>query len=323
MPTSTPAEVRPSTTKSVSIVGLASAACTITAATTLLGYLGQFWWAFDLLSHFRVQYVVAAAIAFLVALTSKAWSLACIAALTVTLNIATIAPLYTAPATPPASPERLRVMMLNTNISGGKPALVGAMIDETLPDVIVLAEVNSFWLTALQTSLARYPYRLSAPRHDPFGIALLSRRPLLQTDILRLGPAGFPTLVASIEWSAQPLTIVGTHPPPPFNRKMSAQRDAQLTALGRVLKAENKVLIVGDLNATPWSNAYRSLISSTGLQNCAQGMGVHPTWPTYFWPFGIPIDHCLVSPGVPVSRFWVGPDVGSDHFPIFVELGGE
>ena len=313
----------PNTTNSITLVGLASAACTIAAVTTLLGYLGEFWWAFDLFSHFRVQYVVAAAIAFLIALTSKAWSVACIAALTVMLNIATIVPFYTAPATSPAATERLRVLMLNTHISGGKPALVGAMIEETLPDVIVLAEVDSFWLTALQKSLARYPYRLTAPRQDTFGMALFSRKPLLQTDVLRVGPAGFPTLVARIEWSAQQLTIAGTHPPPPFNRKMSAQRNAQLTELGRMLKPVNKVLIVGDLNATPWSNAYRSLISSTGLQNCAQGTGVHPTWPTHFWPLGIPIDHCLVSPGIPVSRFWVGPNVGSDHFPIFVELGGE
>jgi endonuclease/exonuclease/phosphatase (EEP) superfamily protein YafD len=35
---------------------------------------------------------------------------------------------------------------------------------------------------------------------------------------------------------------------------------------------------------------------------------------------GIPIDHVLVTPDLVPLRVERGPDVGSDHFPLFVEL---
>jgi endonuclease/exonuclease/phosphatase family metal-dependent hydrolase len=35
---------------------------------------------------------------------------------------------------------------------------------------------------------------------------------------------------------------------------------------------------------------------------------------------GIPIDHCLVSSDIGVAGFAHGPDLGSDHLPIVVDL---
>jgi endonuclease/exonuclease/phosphatase (EEP) superfamily protein YafD len=34
----------------------------------------------------------------------------------------------------------------------------------------------------------------------------------------------------------------------------------------------------------------------------------------------IPIDHCLVSPSVAIVDRRVGPPVGSDHLPVFVDF---
>ena len=45
-----------------------------------------------------------------------------------------------------------------------------------------------------------------------------------------------------------------------------------------------------------------------------------PTWPTYNPLLWIPIDHCLVSPEIIVTDRQIGPDVGSDHYPIVVDL---
>jgi endonuclease/exonuclease/phosphatase family metal-dependent hydrolase len=45
-----------------------------------------------------------------------------------------------------------------------------------------------------------------------------------------------------------------------------------------------------------------------------------PTWPTRFSPLLIPIDHCLVSATVAVVKRSVGPNIGSGHCPLLVDL---
>jgi endonuclease/exonuclease/phosphatase (EEP) superfamily protein YafD len=47
---------------------------------------------------------------------------------------------------------------------------------------------------------------------------------------------------------------------------------------------------------------------------------VQPTWSARL-PFGrIPIDHIFAPPDATVVRREIGPDVGSDHFPVEAEL---
>ena len=50
------------------------------------------------------------------------------------------------------------------------------------------------------------------------------------------------------------------------------------------------------------------------------GQGVQATWPTWFWPGMIPIDHCFVGAGVVVTGRRVGADIGSDHLPVHLSI---
>jgi endonuclease/exonuclease/phosphatase (EEP) superfamily protein YafD len=56
------------------------------------------------------------------------------------------------------------------------------------------------------------------------------------------------------------------------------------------------------------------------LRDSQLGFGVQPSFPTFSWAIRIPIDHCLVSPEVVVLDRKLAPSVGSDHFPVMVEL---
>jgi endonuclease/exonuclease/phosphatase family metal-dependent hydrolase len=49
-------------------------------------------------------------------------------------------------------------------------------------------------------------------------------------------------------------------------------------------------------------------------------MGLQWSWPVGLWPLALPIDHCLVSEKVEVVDRWMGPDVGSDHYPLVVDV---
>jgi endonuclease/exonuclease/phosphatase (EEP) superfamily protein YafD len=45
------------------------------------------------------------------------------------------------------------------------------------------------------------------------------------------------------------------------------------------------------------------------------------SWPTWSSALRVPIDNCFVSGGVAVRSYEDGPDVGSDHRPLVVDLG--
>jgi endonuclease/exonuclease/phosphatase family metal-dependent hydrolase len=79
-------------------------------------------------------------------------------------------------------------------------------------------------------------------------------------------------------------------------------------------------VVLGDLNATPWSPYFRNLERAASLRDTGRRSGWRPTWPSALPPLWIPLDHCLVSKEIPYASRTVGNYVGSDHFPIIVDV---
>ena len=101
----------------------------------------------------------------------------------------------------------------------------------------------------------------------------------------------------------------------------SRLRDSQLGAIPAVLEElDAPVLLLGDLNASPWSYPFRHLLRDSGLRDGSLGKGFQPTWPAWMFLLWIPIDHCLYSTGIQVIDKRIGGHVGSDHYPVVVEF---
>ncbi|MEE8238524.1 MAG: endonuclease/exonuclease/phosphatase family protein, partial [Nitrososphaerales archaeon] len=83
---------------------------------------------------------------------------------------------------------------------------------------------------------------------------------------------------------------------------------------------EDPILLLGDLNITPWSPIFKDFLRSTGLRDSREGFGLQPSWPTWFPPAWIPIDHVLVSSNVTVYDRKIERDIGSDHYPVIVDF---
>jgi endonuclease/exonuclease/phosphatase (EEP) superfamily protein YafD len=64
----------------------------------------------------------------------------------------------------------------------------------------------------------------------------------------------------------------------------------------------------------------RHFMEQNGLRDSALGFGLHPTWLSRWLPLGIPIDQILHSDAIAVLDRRVGPDVGSDHFPVTADI---
>jgi endonuclease/exonuclease/phosphatase (EEP) superfamily protein YafD len=295
----------------------------IVFSATLVGFAGKVWWVFDLFSHFRIQYLFSAlGIMFLLAAFRSLRAAAAIA-LCVAINLACIIPHYVdgVEGGSGVSPS-LRVATINVNNPNQRHDLVREFIFESDPDVLLLIEVNSRWVGALQELHSLYPYRQLEPREGFFGIALYSKIPLIASEVIGFGEAGLPSIVAKIELAGRPLTLVGTHAHPPVSSTRAWLRNNHLEALaGYIGSLPGPKLLLGDLNMTPWSAYFDGLLESSGLVDGSKGQGIKATWPVNSLLLGIPIDMCLVSRELLVKSYIVGRDIGSDHYPLVVDLG--
>lgn len=79
-------------------------------------------------------------------------------------------------------------------------------------------------------------------------------------------------------------------------------------------------IVLGDLNATPWSHAFRALLEDGELVSSQRGHGIQGSWRREPWPLSLPIDHCLHAPSLVTLERHLGPFLGSDHRPLHVAL---
>jgi endonuclease/exonuclease/phosphatase (EEP) superfamily protein YafD len=163
-------------------------------------------------------------------------------------------------------------------------------------------------------------YCLTRVREDNFGIGLFSRLPLAESEVTYIGSTKVPSILATVSTGKTNLRVIATHPLPPANRDYSDRRNEQLDLLPDYVRSSLPVLLLGDLNVTPWNYHFRRLLNRTRLMDSSHGYGVQPTWPNFNPLLRIPIDHCLHSSDIAIVDREVGKDVSSDHYPVIVDF---
>jgi endonuclease/exonuclease/phosphatase (EEP) superfamily protein YafD len=300
-----------------------------TGAAVGLGLLGREHWEADLLSHFRVQYVLALLLAGAYFLARRRWFLLLPTLVLLASAGWPVADYFLPRGTGSIGHDKwqLRVMSLNVEASNNRTDLVSAAIEQANPDVVFLPEATATWADALAPLRKRYRYGTGDGSEGAFSLLLLSQLPVRDAHIIELSDNRWPAIVARICPSEAAdekdcVGFVGIHPPPPMSADLAAQRNAVFQALPAALAARppGPVLVAGDFNCTPWSPFFADLVAATGLSDSARGFGVWPTWNSTLLPLGISIDHVLVSNGLVTRNHRVGGDVGSDHFPVIVDL---
>ncbi len=292
----------------------------LVCALTVAGFLGRYWWRFELASHFRVQYVLALLPLVLVMLVTRRWRHAAGFGAFLAINLVLVAPILVPYNYNPIMKggTRLTTLALNVEHPNERSDLVLAELAGSEPDVVVLQEVSRRWLSELTPFRERYPHKVELPRSDYFGIALYSKYPILEHRELNYGIVQVPSIVARLDVKGALLTVVGTHPLPPVSAFHSEERNLQLQGLADVMAdLEGPVLLLGDLNSTRWSYHFRQLTQRSGLR--PPPGRYRPTWPVgkpWFW---IQIDHGLVRDLV-VTGSHTGADVGSDHYPLYLDV---
>ncbi|MBA3313738.1 MAG: endonuclease/exonuclease/phosphatase family protein [Planctomycetota bacterium] len=284
-----------------------------------LSFAGPAFWMFDNLTAFVPQY---AGIAFLFAigfglLRSPRWAVAALV-----LAGAHALRLWVPGAEPaPIVGQSLKVVSANVHTSNREYDRFLRFVKSESPDLLLVTEVDDGWVDALEPLRGEYPHAVIEPRSDNFGIALLSRLPVDTAETVELGDAGVPTIVARVTLGEEPLTIIGTHPLPPVRSATARERNRQLAAVAqRAADDSFDVIVMGDLNASPWSPYFRALLREGRLSDTRRGFDLQPTWPAFFAPLMTPIDHILISDGLNVTDRRTGPNIGSDHRPVMATI---
>ncbi len=307
----------------VRLCGIISAICALACICTVTGFMG-WWWVFDLSSHFRVQYfLLLTGIALAFGFAHKFRS-SIIIVIFAGINLIVIVPLYFGNnETHVNDSAPLRAMLVNVHTSNKNYARLKEIIAEYNPDFILLEEVDSLWLKELDAITNSYQHYITYPRDDNFGIAMLSRIPFEKSKIVYIGNAEVPSVFAQLDSSGKLLTILGTHPLPPGNKEYARWGNEQLSAIPEFIKSNRintSLIVLGDLNTTPWSFYFKRLLKETGLQDSTRGWGIQPTWPTMLLPLLIPIDHFLHSSDIRILKRQTGNNIGSDHYPLIVDF---
>ena len=283
------------------------------AGLSVAAFFGSVDWRLDLVANARVQLWWVGGALLLAALVARSRTAVVASAIVVVVNLAVVVPLYLAPGGE-ATGESIRILSFNLLSTNDRYADVVAYIRETEPDVVFLHEGTARGEVAL------------AGFHLPGYEVVSGRTPELIFGTIALVPEGADVTNLgfgsrqgrALEVRIGDISILGVHPLPPVTEAESELRDAQHATYARWAEDRSLAIVVGDFNATPWTAPFRGLLG-VGLRNSQQGYGVTPTWEVgRVW--AVPIDHLLHSPDMVTVNRVVGPDLGSDHRPLLVEV---
>ena len=283
-------------------------------ARVLAGSGGVTGWLIDLASHWQWLFLplllLAAAGACFV---DRRWALLFIAAPLPWYSAGTLAPAAVAAVSPGPT---LSIASVNVYFRNPQAGPLLRWLHEKQPDLVVILEFTPAFAEGLQ-ALQGYPYREFLAQPDAFGIAILSRHPLAQVRVVR-DEDGIPLVEAKLHWGERLIGLAALHPMPPQTPRYHALRNRKIASVTPAAGLDAvPTIVAGDFNATPWSDAFGGLDE----RGWRRATGLAPTWPAAWrgW-MGIPIDHVVVSRHWGVVQSEVGPDVGSDHFPVLVRL---
>lgn len=270
---------------------------------------------FDLISHFRVQYIALLSPAFLIATYAKKTIPVLVISIALAVHGYAVAmsllPISTNNDTDYAELTVLNsnLLLVNTNYQAQLD-----IIEAKNPDLITFQEYTPDWHKQMSSKLTNYPHRLTEPTGDSFGIAIYSKHPISPGSVDVFSTETFPALSADVKIEDLTLHVIVVHPPPPSRNKLYLYRNKYMETIAMKTKGlDNAALVIGDFNSTPWTAHFTDMLSVGKLRNARAGFGFHPTWPTPIFALQIPIDHILVNAKIDVDHFESIHLEGSDH----------
>ncbi|QDT03081.1 hypothetical protein K227x_14610 [Rubripirellula lacrimiformis] len=232
------------------------------------------------------------------------------------------------------TPERLadhrqddatvRMVMSNVEMENDQYERWMKVMRRASPDLLFVVEIDQKWIEGVADLIDEYPHRIIEPQDNWYGMMLLSRMPIEDFELRHLVQEDVPSIDAQVRMDDNTLIrFIGVHPrpPEPIRDTDATARDAELTLWGEELAKENGPAIIGgDLNDVAWSQTTRLFLRVSGMLDPRRGRGFFNSFHAGHWYLRFPLDHIFHSPHFTISRIERLENVGSDHFPIMIDL---
>ncbi|MEM1293861.1 MAG: endonuclease/exonuclease/phosphatase family protein [Verrucomicrobiota bacterium] len=294
-----------------------------TLAFLAFGLLERIWWIADLFAHLRPFLAIMLVVCAFFFLWKKNVRLRNIATGGIALAVVLTLPplLKKAPiAAPEGSAKSFSVYSQNIAFRNENKSAVIAQIRESDADIVLLQEVTAGWIEVLKPLLDVYQFDVTEARETNFGMMLMSKFPIVDYGIADFSGWDVPSITATIDINGEKVAVIGTHPPPPVARDLWEVRNWHLESLAQSARLQSKpLLVIGDLNATPWSAAYQKFVNEAEWVSA-----IWPgkaTWKPLGLPFvGLPTDYQLVSEHFRLVEEKRLGFAGSDHRAMLLEF---
>ncbi len=192
------------------------------------------------------------------------------------------------------------------------------------PDLLLVVEVDAWWAKQLMVIHNQYPYRILNPLENTYGMCLYSKLPVSNSSVKFLIEPNIPSIHTLVELrSGRKFRLYGLHPEPPVPQEnpRSTERDAEILLVAKDVKTANiPVIVAGDLNDVAWSYTTGLFLKISGLLDPRRGRGFFSTFHSKHRLLRWPLDHVFCSNHFSLIKLERLPDVGSDHFPIFISI---
>ncbi|RYF78838.1 MAG: endonuclease/exonuclease/phosphatase family protein [Cytophagaceae bacterium] len=230
-----------------------------------------------------------------------------------------------APTTSVHQPNVFSIMLANVLITNRHAADLLKIIASKDPTFVLTMEVNDWWISQLSVLKKRYPYSITYPAKNAYGMALYSKLPLNHPQILFLNHDKVPSFNISITLpDRSKFQLVTIHPvapaPSKYPTNIGGKEVALLKAGHLVAKQASPTVVAGDFNDVGWSHNTEQFATISGLHDVRYGRGMYNTFDANSWLFRWPLDYVFVSSQFKVLTVERLPKFGSDHFPYYVQL---
>lgn len=291
-----------------------------------ISYLFSNYWIPDLISNFRILFLFVFILLFSFQVYLKRSIDIIINALVIVLILVPISKFFIPTKFNSNQIENtVKICSVNLELINTDIKSLESLIESEQPDVLMMMEITPKWAELLNNSSISqsYPFKIKEVRQGYFGIALFSKIKLSNTEIIESGIHRLPNIKSEIKLINKTITLIGSHPPPPIDKRHFKLRNEQYKQINGIIKSiKTPLVLMGDFNSTSHSKSLKLLTNIIDLKDSRIGKGLQPSWSLYnksIMPLAL--DHIFVSKEIHVLNRYTGPNINSDHKPIIIEIG--
>lgn len=224
------------------------------------------------------------------------------------------------------SDNKFSILLSNVKMTNRKAQPLIESIALKQPDLILAMEVDEWWNNELSVLENEYPYSQHAINAVAYGMVLYSKFPLKKGAVDYLTNEKVPSFESMITLSdSKTIRIHSVHPVPPTHFEdlpdNAGQQENALKKLGKKIKSRKfPTIVAGDLNDVVWSYVDELTGTKDMLYDVRVGRGFYNSFNARNFLMRWPLDHVFVTEEFQLNKLERLPKIGSDHFPIYVEL---